>query len=64
MKAIIIECNPSKNSFSEIIKEKIKSALEEKKKSYDVIALSFSGLVMHIIYNMSFFQSGKLKGVS
>ena len=39
MKAIIIECNPSKNSFSEIIKEKIKSALEEKKKAYDVIDL-------------------------
>ena len=39
MKTIIIQCTPSKNSFSEIIKEKIKSVLEEKKKSYDIIDL-------------------------
>lgn len=39
MKTIIIECNPSQNSFSETIKEKIKSALEEKKKPYDLIDL-------------------------
>lgn len=39
MKTIIIECNPSRNSFSESIKEKIISVLEGKKKAYDIIEL-------------------------
>ena len=39
MKTIIIECNPSKNSFGESIKEKIISVLEGKKKEYHIIEL-------------------------
>ena len=39
MKTIIIECNPSKNSFGESIKEKVISVLDGKKKEYEIIEL-------------------------
>lgn len=39
MKTTIIECNPSSNSFSESIKEKIMNTLKDSKKEFNLIDL-------------------------